>query len=114
MNAPLLQTGFGRRATAPTINRKQRRAFEARVAKAVEEDRNGCPVHPEIAARMTKAKVQEPLYRVHVDTRDDGENVPISPAFEKMGAEMALDAITKCIARGDLPWATNAHLALAL
>jgi hypothetical protein len=113
LNAPLLKLGHGRRAAAPTMNRKQRRKWEARVAKALEEDRNGSPIHPEIAARMTKPKVMDALYRVHVDTREE-EDVAISPAFERLGAEMALDAITKCIARGDLPWATNAHLALAV
>lgn len=113
MNSPLLQLGHGRRGTLPTMNRKQRRAFDARVAKALEEDRNGSPIHREMAARMTKPKVQDALYRVHVDTREN-ENVAVSPAFERLGAEMALDAITKCIARGDLPWATNAHLALAV
>ena len=62
----------------------------------VEQERNGAPVPPEIAARMTKPKPQQVLHQVVVDWKnEDGstELMPVFPAVIEDCAQMFMRAI---------------------
>ena len=88
----------------PRQQRRFRRQFEAQV----ERERNGAPVPPEIAARMTKPKVVDPLFQVVVTVRDTGKLLAVAPMMLKPYAEEMAATINRFIIAGQEKTWTNA------
>jgi hypothetical protein len=85
------------------MNRRQRRAFMAQFQSQVEQERNGAPVPPEVAAMMTKPKPKQVLHQVVVDwANEDGstELMPVFPAVIEDCARMFQRAIEEQISLG--------------
>lgn len=65
---------------------RQKRALQRQFESQVNEERNGAPVPPQVAARMTKPKPTQLMYQVAVDwVNEDGskEIVAASPAVDQ-------------------------------
>ena len=77
---------------------RERRAFMKRWETQRNEERNGAPVPPEIAARMTKPK-SDLLYQVVVETRGAGM-LPVGPMLIKAAADQFRAAIAGQVALG--------------
>lgn len=86
------------------------RRFQERLKAQMDRERNGEPIHPELAARMTKPKPVNQLYQVVVDVK--GERLPLraSPMMIKGACEMVLEQINKSIINGILKGWGNARI----
>ena len=81
------------------MTRRERRMREA-YRSLLEQERNGKPIDPEIAARMTKPKMAEMLHQVMVTVRETGRLVPMGPmTAEVVCRDWAAD-VNKQIAEG--------------
>lgn len=81
------------------MNRRQRRAFRRQWDKQINEERNGAPIPPEIAERMTKP-IERILYQVVVTKTADHKPLRVGPAMIRDAAEMLAEAINKAVAAG--------------
>ena len=80
---------------------RQKKRFLKQFHAQVEQERNGAPVPPEIAARMTQPKVEEPLWQVVVEGKLKTGLKPYGPRWErKSAAEMLASEINRCVASG--------------
>lgn len=85
------------------MNRAQRRAqkgLRERFRSQVEQERNGAPVPPEIAARMTRSKDPEQLWQVMATERETKELVRISPMMNADACGMICEAANRAIIAG--------------
>ena len=79
---------------------RQQKRFRKQFAAQVEEERNGKPIDPEVAARMTKPKPVEPLYQVVATVKQTGEKIPVGPMIIKPVAEDFAATINRFIVDG--------------
>ena len=80
---------------------RQKRRFMRQFNEQVERERNGAPIPPDIAARMTKPKEDGPLWQVVVEGKLKTKLVPYGPRWERKGAaEMLASEINRCVAAG--------------
>ena len=80
---------------------RQKRRFMKRFEAQVEQERNGAPIPPEIAARMTKPKEESPLWQVVVEGKLKTGLRPMGPRWERRdAAEMLASEINRCVAAG--------------
>lgn len=87
------------------FNRRARRRLYRQFQAQVEQERNGAPIPPEIAAKMTKPAVSpnNELHQVFADFRnEDGtkEMVAASPAVIRDVGEHLLFELNKAISLG--------------
>lgn len=91
------------------MNRRQRRAFMAQFDTQMEQERNGAPIPPDIAARMTQPKPQQMLYQVLVDhLHEDGTRkmLAVGPAMIREACEMFAETINRYVSDGkEKTWA---------
>lgn len=73
------------------MTRRERDRLVEQFRSQVEQERNGAPIDPRVAERMTKPKAPEQLWQVGIHVRDNG-NV----AF--LGPMMSEDAIRGIVA----------------
>lgn len=79
---------------------RQQRRLKARLEDAERLERNGAPIHPEIAQYMTKPKAPPRLWQVIVE-RKVGHPIPIGPMTENVDALAALaDTINGSVKSG--------------
>lgn len=90
---------------------RQQRRFRQQFAAQVEQERNGKPVDPEIAARMTKPKVDQPLWQVIATRRDGGGQLAVGPMMLKPYAEEFAAVINRYIIDGKEKIWSNAVVA---
>jgi hypothetical protein len=93
------------------MNRRERRAFRRLWESEIEQERNGRPIRPELAARMTQPRAGFSLYQVAVDWQnEDGsrEIVMASPSFhEREYADHFCALIEQQLVRGQLSMMRN-------
>jgi hypothetical protein len=94
------------------VNRHERRHFQRLLESEIEQERNGRPIRPELAAHMTKPLSDTfALYQVAVDwTNEDGtrEIVAASPSFgERAYADHFCSLIEQQLAAGRLTMMRN-------
>ena len=93
------------------MNRRERRAFRRLWESEIEQERNGRPVRPELAARMTKPRETFSCYQVAADwTNEDGsrELIAVSPSFhEREYADHFCTLIEQQLAAGRLAMMRN-------
>lgn len=85
------------------MNRAHRRAhrnFRERLRSQMEQERNGAPIPPDIAARMTKPKDTDPLFQVGVTERDTRSVVFMGPMMSRDACGMMAEAVNKQILTG--------------
>lgn len=95
--------------TARKLTPAEQRQYDTQI----EEERNGAPIPKDIAARMTKPKVLQPLFQVKADVKNDQDRVETLAVGPKMGldaAEEILIAVNGQISLGKLPGWRNARL----
>ena len=79
---------------------RQQRRLKIRLEDAERLERNGAPIHGEIAQYMTKPKAPTRLWQVLVE-RKVGHPIPIGPMTENVNALSALaDVINKSVKTG--------------
>lgn len=93
--------------------RKLTQAEQRQYESQIEQERNGAPIPADIAARMTKPRVLQPLFQVHADVKnrqDRVETLAVGPKIGLDAAEEILIAVNGQIALGKLPGWRNARL----
>ena len=80
--------------------RADQAAYQEQLRKQMGEEERGAPIDPEIAAGMTKPKIEEPLYQVVAIDRETRRLTPVFPAVIKSVAEEFLVAMNAMIAAG--------------
>ena len=68
----------------------RQRRFNQRLQDAIDAERRGQPIAPELAHRMTKPKTREQLYQVFIDFRDERRSRAASPKAGKEFCESIL------------------------
>lgn len=79
---------------------RQQRRFREQFRKQVEEERNGAPIPPEVAAMMTKPKEQVILHQVMITVRETGKKVALGPKMLKDACGQIAEAVNKQIISG--------------
>ena len=79
---------------------RQKRAFKAQYEKQLNEERNGAPVPPEIAARMTPEKKPEVLWQVVVSLGPTALPLRVGPQASQDFAEFFASTINAQVAAG--------------
>jgi hypothetical protein len=79
---------------------RQQKRFRKQFAAQVEEERNGKPIDPEVAARMTKPKPVEPLHQVVATVKETGEKIAVGPMVVRPVAEEFCATINRFIIDG--------------
>jgi hypothetical protein len=79
---------------------RQKRAFRKQWDSQIEQERNGAPLDPEVAARMTRPKDEDTLYQVNVTMRSDRTVRPFGPRMIQEAAGLFCEAINKQIVLG--------------
>jgi hypothetical protein len=79
---------------------RQQRRFREQFRKQVEQERNGAPIPPEIAALMTKPKEQEILHQIVVTVRATKKKVALGPMMSKDACGLSAEAINRQITLG--------------
>lgn len=79
---------------------KVQRRFKKQFDDQVRLERNGAPVPPEIAARMTKPKAPDILWQVVVTKRATRQLIPIGPMMDEEACGMLAEAINVHVAAG--------------
>lgn len=97
------------------LNRRARRRLYRQFQSQVEQERNGAPVPPEIAARMTKPAVSpnNELHQIYADFRnEDGttEMIAASPAVIREVGEHLIFELNKAISLGVQKHLSNPRL----
>lgn len=82
------------------MNRKARRAFERQYFRQLEDERNGAPVPPEIAAMMTKPREDETLFQVGVTSRLTKKVHFLGPMMSADACGISVEDINKQILGG--------------
>lgn len=85
------------------LNRAQRRAqsrMREQFRSQVEQERNGAPIPPEIAALMTKPKPPDQLWQVMVTVNGSGNRVPLGPMMCADACGQAVEAVNRQITTG--------------
>lgn len=81
------------------ITRQSRRIIR-QLESQVEQERNGAPIPPEIAARLTREAEAQSLCQVWVERRNGKPPIPFGPKMMKDACEMLSIAINQQIALG--------------
>ena len=81
------------------LTRAQRR-FKKQFDDQVRLERNGAPVPPEIAARMTKPKAPDELFQVVVTHAVSRRLIPVTPMMRKDMCEEFAKAVNVHVAAG--------------
>ena len=79
---------------------REKRRFKRQFDAQVERERNGEPIDPETAARMTRPKMADILYQVMVTKRGSTDLIPFGPMMIKDAAGMFAEAINQQILLG--------------
>ena len=80
---------------------RQKKRFLKQFQSQVEQERNGAPVPGEIAARMTKDKVDEPQWQVMATLREPkGKMVAVGPKWKRDAADNLAATINQMVALG--------------
>jgi len=82
------------------MNRAQRRAqrkLREDYRSLLEQERNGRPIDPEMAARMTQQKEPEPLFQVGVTVRETGKVVFLGPMMCADACGQMVEAVNRQI-----------------
>lgn len=78
----------------------QRRAFRRQWEAQLNEERNGAPIPPEIAARMTQEKPLERLFQVVVERPLPLAPLAVGPCVIREVADELAATINACVAAG--------------
>lgn len=97
-------------AVATLREQLRQRRFNQRMADAIDAERRGQPIAPEIAHRMTKPKVREPLFQVFVDFKGERRSRAASPKAGKEFCERILETINGRICLGQIKGIGNARI----
>lgn len=79
---------------------RQKRRFLRQFQAQVEQERNGKPVDPEIAARMTKPKDPDQLWQVMATLRESGKQIAVGPMMLRPYAEELAATINRFVIEG--------------
>ena len=86
------------------MTNRQKRRFMRQFEAQVEQERNGAPTPPDIAARMTKPKADDVLWQVTVEARLKSGEVGLrayGPRWNRRdAADVLASEINKCVATG--------------
>lgn len=92
--------------SAASMSRRQRRAFKRQWDSQIEQERNGAPIPPEIAARMTRPAEPQQLYQVVVTKVADRLPLRVGPMMTQDACGAIAEAINKQVALGrERTWA---------
>lgn len=80
--------------------RADQRAYQDLLRSQMEEEANGAPIPPEIAARMTAEKPKDELWQVGVTVRATRQTRYLGPMMIKEACETVCEAVNKQIALG--------------
>ena len=83
-----------------SFTRRQKRRLYKQYLSDIEQDRNGRPTPPEIAARMTKPKDPDELWQIMVHDRDANVLIPMGPMMSKDACGISVEAINRQISQG--------------
>lgn len=97
------------------MTRRQQRRFKQMFDRQVEQERNGKPVDPEIAALMTKPITEQTLFQVVVTERESKRLVTIGPKMGKPYTEALAETINKAVLAGqERVWSNAAVVPMTL
>ncbi len=97
-------------AVATLRDQLRRRRFSRQLAEQTERERNGEPIHPAIAARMTKPKLRDPLFQVFVDLKGNRRSLAVSPKAGKEFCEIVMQNLNAQICLGKIKAFGNARI----
>lgn len=80
--------------------RADQRAYQELLRSQMTEEANGAPIHPEIAARMTKEKAEEKLWQVGVTVRRTKKTVYLGPMMIEEACRNICHDVNQQIALG--------------
>ena len=90
--AGMFQSEFRKRA--------MQRAYEARMRSEMQQEANGRPIPPEIAAGMTKPRETEDLYQVGVTMKDGGDVKYLGPMMGADAIGLIVEQVNRSILTG--------------
>lgn len=82
------------------ITRQSRRMILRQLESQIEQERNGAPTPPEIAAHMTQETEAQPLCQIWVERTNGKPPVAFGPKMMKDACELLVIAINQQIALG--------------
>ena len=96
----LLQKRPSGRFTGEFARRATDRAYRAQLQSQIDEERNGAPIPPDIAASMTKPRPIEQLFQIGVTLKGSGAVQYLGPMMSADALGPAIEAINRQILTG--------------
>ncbi len=88
------------RFTGELAHRATNRAYRAQLQSQIEQERNGMPIPPDIAASMTQPRKMEALFQIGVTLKDTGAVRFLGPMMSAEALGPAIEAINRQILTG--------------
>ena len=95
---------------ARDLTPRQLRRQQKQLDHQMEEERNGAPIPPEIAAKMTKLNEQPMLYQLWVEVKGRIGPLAVGPRMSKEALEGVVSAVNQQIALGKEKTWGNPHI----
>jgi hypothetical protein len=96
--------GFRNRPSGLFLGELQRRGlnreYQTQLRSQIEQETNGKPIDPEVAAKMTKAKESENLFQVMVTDALSKQQIPMGPMASRDACGLWAEAINRQITKG--------------